>query len=87
MSLTNIRSLMATMLGRLEMDINECISAYTTLSDQIFQKQRHRFKISGQIQGRFDAAELEHSVKEVIIHKGLQEDALLKRTDNACCKL
>ena len=38
------------------------------------------------IQGRFDAAELGRSDKEIIIHKGLQENALLKRTDNACCK-
>ena len=87
MSIANIRSLMAIMLGCLEMDIDECISAYTTLSDQIFQKQKHRVKINGQIQGRFDAAELERSVKEVIVQKGLQEDALLKRSDNSCCKV
>ena len=87
MSLANIRSLMAIMLGRLEMDIDECISAYTTLSDRVFQKQRHRVKINGQIQGRFDTAELERSVKEVIVRKGLQEDALLKKPDNSCCKV
>ncbi|KAI9810451.1 MAG: hypothetical protein M1827_006227 [Pycnora praestabilis] len=84
---TSTGGLMAIMLGCLEMDIDECISAYTTLSDRVFQKQRHRIKINGQIQGRFDAAELERSVKEVIVQKGLQEDALLKRSDNACCKV
>lgn len=86
MTLANIPSLMAIMLGRLEMTIDECISAYANLSDRIFQKQRHRVKINGQIQGRFDTAELERSVKEIIVQKGLQEDALLKRLDNTCCK-
>ena len=87
MTLANIPSLMAIMLGRLEMTIDECISAYATLSDRIFQKQRHRVKINGQMQGRFDTAELERSVKEIIVQKGLQEDALLKRLDNTCCKV
>ncbi|KAI4122850.1 MAG: hypothetical protein LQ338_005584 [Usnochroma carphineum] len=75
------------MLGRLEMDIDDCISAYTTLSDQVFQKQRHRINITGQIQGRFDTAKLERSVKDIIVQQGLQEDALLKAPDDACCKV
>ena len=52
--LANLRCLMAIMLGRLEMDIDEYISAYATLSDRIFQKQRHRVKINGQVQESFD---------------------------------
>ena len=78
---------MAIMLGRLEMNIDECISAYTDLSTKVFQKQRHRVKINGKIQGRFDTAELERSVKEIIGQKGLQKDALLKAPDNARCKV
>ena len=87
MSITNMHRLMAIMLGRLEMDIDECISAYTALSDRIFQKQRHRVKINGKIQGRFNTAELERSIKEIIVQKGLQEDTLLKISDNARCKV
>lgn len=73
------------MLGRLRMSIDECIEAYLSLSDRIFQKKRHRVTIKGKIQGRFDSEELAQAVREVITGKGFQEDALLKdESDNAC---
>ena len=75
------------MLGRLKMSIDECINAYLQLSDRIFQKKRHRVTVKGKIQGRFDSDELERAVKEVIKGQGLQEDALLKDTPNASCKV
>ena len=78
---------MAIMLRRIEIKIDECISNYTHLSTKVFQKQRRRVKINGKIQGRFDTAELERSVKEIIGQKGLQKDALLKAPDNARCKV
>ncbi len=46
------------------MSVDACIDAYTTLMDGIFQKKRHRVKISGQIQARFDTEELERAIKE-----------------------
>jgi hypothetical protein len=75
------------MLGRLKMSIDECIDAYLQLSDRIFQKKRHRVTVKGKIQGRFDSDELKRAVKEVIKGQGLQEDALLKDTPNASCKV
>lgn len=75
------------MLGRLKMSIDECIDAYIQLSDRIFQKKRHRATVKGKIQGRFDSDELERAVKEVIKGQGLQEDALLKDTPDAPCKV
>ncbi|RMD43745.1 hypothetical protein DV735_g1376, partial [Chaetothyriales sp. CBS 134920] len=57
--------LIAVMLGRLEMTIDESIDAYLSLSDQIFQKKAHRWTIQGKIQGRFDSTKLEQAVKEV----------------------
>jgi hypothetical protein len=73
------------MLGWLRMSIDEYIDAYLLLSDRIFQKKRYRVTIKGNIQGRFDSEELARAVKEVIIGKGLREDALLKDiSDNAC---
>ncbi len=69
------------------MDIDECISAYTELSDRIFQKWRHRVTMKGKVQGRFDAAELERSVKKVVVQNGLQEDTLLKASDDERCKV
>ncbi len=75
------------MLGRLKMSIDECVDAYLSLSDRIFQKKRHRVTIKGNVQGRFDSEELERAVKEVVTAQGLQEDALLKDASGDACKV
>jgi ankyrin repeat protein len=75
------------MLGRLKMSIGECIGAYLQLSDRIFQKKRHGVTVKGKVQGRFDSDELERAVKEVVTKQGFQEDALLKDTPDALCKV
>jgi hypothetical protein len=73
------------MLGRLRMSIDDCIDAYLSLSDRIFQKKRHRVTVKGNIQGRFDSDVLERAIKEVVVAQGLPENTLLKDTsDNAC---
>src|SRR5207237_7941093 len=77
----------AIMLGRLRMTVDECIDAYVSLSDRIFQKQRHRVTIKGQVQGRFDSDELERAIKEIVATQGLGEDALLKDAPDAKCKV
>ena len=61
------RRLIAIMLGRLRMTVDECIDAYVSLSDRIFQKQRHRVTIKGRVQGRFDSDELERAVREIVV--------------------
>ena len=75
------------MLGRLRMSIDECIEAYLSLSDRIFQKKKHRVTIKGKIQGRFDSEELAQAVRDVVAGKGFQEDALLKDTSENACKV
>ena len=81
---TSTGGLIAIMLGRLQMTIDECIDAYTSLSDKVFEKKSHRVNIKGKLQGRFDAAELERSVKQILADRGLAEDALFKDTDSSC---
>jgi len=75
------------MLGRLRMSIHECIEAYLSLSDRIFQKKRRRVTIKGKIQGRFDSEELAQAVRDVITAKGHREDVLLKDTSENACKV
>jgi hypothetical protein len=82
----NLR-LIAIMLGRLKMSVADCITAYLSLSDCVFCKTRHRVTIKGQVQGRFDAEELVRAIKEVVKQQGLQENALLKDTPEAGCKV
>jgi len=85
---TSTGGLIAIMLGRLRMSIDECIEAYILLSDRIFQKKRHQgVTKKGNIQGRFDSEELTRAVKEVVASKGLHEDALLKDTSDNACKV
>jgi hypothetical protein len=75
------------MLGRLRMSVGDCIAAYVSLSDRVFRKTRHRVTVKGKVQGRFDAEELARAVKEVVKQQGLPEDALLKDTSEAQCKV
>lgn len=75
------------MLGRLRMSVGDCIAAYLSLSDRVFRKTRHRVTVKGQVQGRFDAEELVRAVKELVRQQGLQDDALLKDTPEAGCKV
>ncbi|KAL2196387.1 acyl transferase/acyl hydrolase/lysophospholipase [Corynascus similis CBS 632.67] len=81
---TSTGGLIAIMVGRLRMTVDECIDAYTSLFDRVFEKKSHRVKIRGELQGRFDVAELEQSVKQILASRGLGEDALLKDTDSSC---
>ncbi|ORY18197.1 acyl transferase/acyl hydrolase/lysophospholipase [Clohesyomyces aquaticus] len=84
---TSTGGLIAIMLGRLRMTVDECIDRYVSLSDRIFQKQRHRVTIKGQVQGRFDSGELERAIKEILTRQGYAEDALLKDAEDAKCKV
>ncbi|KAH6988874.1 acyl transferase/acyl hydrolase/lysophospholipase [Ilyonectria sp. MPI-CAGE-AT-0026] len=84
---TSTGGLVAIMLGRLRMDVDECIDAYTDLSDKIFRKQKHRISLNGTIQGRFDSEELERAIKEVIQEQGFDVNELLKDDANARCKV
>ena len=85
--IANGHSLIAIMLGRLQMSIDECIDAYISLSDRVFQKRRHRVTIKGNVQGRFDSDELERGIKEIVVRQRLPESALLKDSPNAKCKV
>ncbi len=56
------------MLGRLEMDVDECIDAYLSLIKSVFEKKKRIFAISwtGNIQSRFSSKVLESAIKKVI---------------------
>ncbi|RKK23966.1 hypothetical protein BFJ66_g17284 [Fusarium oxysporum f. sp. cepae] len=84
---TSTGGLIAIMLGRLRMTVDECIVAYTSLSNMVFKKKRHRSKINGQLQGRFDATALEQAVKKILVENGHHEEALLKDSSDGACKV
>ncbi|KAH7370488.1 acyl transferase/acyl hydrolase/lysophospholipase [Rhexocercosporidium sp. MPI-PUGE-AT-0058] len=78
--------LIALMLGRLAMPIDEAIEAYIALSPKIFTKMHHRVTLKGQVQGRFDHTAIEEGVGELLDEKGYDRDELLKDCSELGCK-
>jgi len=74
-------------LGCLRMAIYECIAAHTPLADRMFEKKSHRANTKGKPQARFDAAELERAIKQILRDGGLGEDALLLKDVGAPCRV
>jgi hypothetical protein len=74
------------MLGRLEMEIEECIDAYTSMFKTIFGKKGLPVNILGKIKGRFDSLVLEECVKKILKKRELSEAEPLD--DGKCrCKV
>lgn len=94
---TSTGGLIAIMLGRLRMTVDECIDEYLKLSPKIFTHVRHRVKwprpihlakAEIEVQGRFDHDALEQGIKDLLVRRGLKEDELLKDSgDSARCKV
>lgn len=75
------------MLGRLQMDIGECITAYSELSRTIFSKSGLPVTLRGNIKGRYKASELENAIKKIITSLGSAEDALLDDCEDRGCRV
>ena len=75
---TSTGGLIAVMLGRLRMTVDECITTYISLSEKVFEKKAHRVSIKGKVQGRYDSEALEQTIKQVLRDNGFGEDELLK---------
>lgn len=84
---TSTGGLIAIMLGRLQMTVQECIEAYIRLSDRVFHRKNRMVTIKGRIRGKFDSAALEEAVRTILTDRGLSPDALLKDSDDAPCKV
>lgn len=78
-NLSNLPRLIAIMLGRLDMSVDECIKAYTELSATVFHK-KHRIPvdIKGNLKERYDSKVLEQAIKQIIRDRNLDENTLLK---------
>ena len=80
------------MLGRLQMSVDDCITAYTTLADKVFAPVRHRLNFWGlpwnwQVQGRFDGEVLAQCIRDILRSKDMPPDSLLKDKADAVCKV
>jgi hypothetical protein len=69
------------------MTVDDCIDAYVSLSDKVFQKTRQSFTIRGGVQGKFDSKELEAAIKQIIVEQSVEVDAPLEGSPNTSCKV
>ena len=83
---TSTGGLIALMLGRMRMSIEEAKDAYEKLSPRIFTKERHRWNVFGQVQGRFSHEELEKGVIEMLAKQNLPDDTLLQDLSSPSCR-
>lgn len=56
------------MLGRLEMDIDDCIAAYSDLMKTVFEKKSSHlpFRWTGNTKAQFDSTTLKEAIEKVI---------------------
>jgi len=75
-----LRRLIAIMLGRLHMDIDECIAKYELLTDSIFHPKRSKVNVFKKgkdlwkLDGSFDSEKLEQEIRNVIKNAGEDEN-------------
>lgn len=64
------------MLGRLEMNVDECIAAYRELIKAVFEERQSRFGVggTGNIKAQFSSETLENAIRKVIASReGISE--------------
>ena len=90
---TSTGGLLAIMLGRLRMSLDDCEAAYLNLSREIFTPTRSTANVPGKVfdflqaNGKFDSRPLERSIATILRGQGKSEDELLKETDQDSCKV
>ncbi|KAI0154525.1 hypothetical protein GGR57DRAFT_105052 [Xylariaceae sp. FL1272] len=87
---TSTGGLIALMLGRFHMDIDECIDKYQQIAASAFQERRSRADIIGRgkdvlkAKGRYQSDALIHEFKSAARMIEGDEDAALSSTDMTC---
>jgi len=76
------------MLGRLEMDVDKCIIAYSDLAAAVFSEKLRSLPFSrrGNVSARFDSAKLESAIRKVIMDSGASDKDLFNDGTERGCK-
>lgn len=76
---TSTGGLIAIMLGRLEMGVDECILAYTELMESVFSEKINNVPVdwSGKIVSQYDSKKLKNAIENVITRAGLSPTDLM----------
>jgi hypothetical protein len=86
---TSTGGLIAIMLGRIRLTIDQCILAYNELAPKVFNKVHHRISLrNGQTQGRFDHVAREDEVRGLLKTYRMDPEALLQEPEEgSSCKV
>ncbi|KAF2128690.1 phospholipase, patatin family protein [Dothidotthia symphoricarpi CBS 119687] len=86
---TSTGGLIAIMLGRLEMSIEDCIKAYTELMRRVFEKKENRsiIGVMGGVKPRFSSKALRDAISKVIKDCGVSLDEKFEITSSPRCKV
>ena len=76
--------LVAIMLGRLQMTVEECIEEYRNMASSIFSTSKYHIGWKSKLQVRFSASALEASVRDLLVRHGQSPDASLKDSASQC---
>ncbi|KAM5476807.1 hypothetical protein MauCBS54593_000077 [Microsporum audouinii] len=76
---TSTGGLIAIMLGRLEMDVDECIKAYRNLAKTVFSERARRFPVNrkGDTKAQYDSGRLRDAINEVLSERNVPPTELL----------
>jgi calcium-independent phospholipase A2-gamma len=87
---TSTGGLIAIMLGRLEMSVDQCIEAYIGMMDVVFDpkdKKKLPFKIrNGKVQPQYKTKHMEQAIKQVISNAGWSSDDRFRGEKRSRCK-
>ncbi|KGO58344.1 Acyl transferase/acyl hydrolase/lysophospholipase [Penicillium expansum] len=76
---TSTGGLIAIMLGRLEMGVDDCVLAYTELMESVFSEKINNVPVdwSGKIVSQYDSNKLKKAIENVITRAGLSPTDLM----------
>lgn len=76
------------MLGRLEMDVDECIDAYSDLAAAVFGERLSSVPVNfkGDITARFDSVKLESAIGKVVEDSGASRQDLFNNSTERGCR-
>lgn len=82
-------SLIAIMLGRLRMSVEECITAYVKLMKRIFERKENRSIMSalGRVKPRFSSRALSDAIAEVLQSSGHSISEKFEEDEEPTCKV
>ncbi|CEJ57466.1 Putative Pfs, NB-ARC and TPR domain protein (JCVI) [Penicillium brasilianum] len=85
---TSTGGIIAIMLGRLEMDVDACIGAYSSLAAAVFDDKLKSipFNWKGSVKARFDSAKLESVIQKVVEDSGTSKETLFNDSTGRGCR-